>query len=58
MTVIYRTNKADWADTALAKKELAFYLRNNNKGQFDSAIKKEEDIIRSFTTEPKLKEAA
>jgi len=47
--VVYRTNKSEWYDAALAKRELAFYRGRNVNGQFDDAIKKEEDIIRGFT---------
>lgn len=49
MNVIFRTNQRDWADAALAKKELKFYRGRNTGGRFDDAIKKEENIIRSFT---------
>jgi hypothetical protein len=49
MNVIYRTDKQQWKDAALAKKELLFYRGRNVAGRFDDAIKKEEDIIRSFT---------
>lgn len=46
--VIFRTDKQEWADAALAKKELKFFRSKNTKGQFNSAIEKEEAIIRSF----------
>jgi len=49
MNVIYRTDKSMWKDAALAKKELQYYRGRNVGGRFDDAIKKEEDIIRSFT---------
>lgn len=47
--VIFRTNKQQWFDASLAKKELNFYRGRNTGGRFDDAIKKEEDIIRGFT---------
>lgn len=46
--VIFKTSSMDWREAGLAKKELSFYRRKNTKGQFNDAIKKEEDIIRSF----------
>ncbi len=49
MNVIYRTDKKQWYDASLSKKELAFYRGRNTGGRFDDAIKKEEDILRSFT---------
>jgi hypothetical protein len=49
MNVIFRTDMAGWRDAALAKKELNYYRARNVGGKFDPAIKKEEDIIRSFT---------
>lgn len=49
MNVIYRTNQQDWFDASLAKKELNFYRKRNGGGKFDEAIKKEEEILRSFT---------
>lgn len=47
--VIFRTDQQGWRDAALAKKELKFFRGRNTRGRFDDAIKKEEDIIRSFT---------
>jgi hypothetical protein len=59
MTVIFRTNKDDWRDASLAKKQLAWHRKMEGKGEFDIAIKKEEDIVRSFVTGlEKQKEAA
>lgn len=49
MTVIYKTNKNDWYEASLAKKELAFFRKRNTNGRFDEAIAKEEALIRSFT---------
>lgn len=49
MTVIYRTDKNDWASASMAKKQLAWHLKNNKDGVFDKAIEKEIDLIRSFT---------
>lgn len=48
MNVIYITDQATWAEAAMAKKELAFHRERNRKGIFDEAIKKEEELIRSF----------
>lgn len=48
MNVIYIQDQQTWAETAMAKKELAFHRSRNRKGLFDEAIKKEEDLIRSF----------
>lgn len=48
MTVIYRTNKNDWYEASLAKKELAFFRKRNINGRFDEAIAKEEALIRQF----------
>jgi hypothetical protein len=47
--VVFRTDKQQWKDASLAKKELAFFRGRNVNGRFDDAIKQEEDIIRSFT---------
>lgn len=46
--VIYIEDKAEWYEASLAKKELAFHRARNNKGLFNEAIKKEEELIRSF----------
>jgi len=49
MNIIFRTDKQEWRDASLAKKEIKFYRKRNTKGQFNSAIEKEQAIIRSFT---------
>jgi len=48
--VIFRTKQSDWYEASLCKRELAFFhQRNKNgKGLFDEAIRKNENIIRSF----------
>lgn len=49
MNVIFRTDKQSWYSAALAKRDLAFYRARNKRGKFNEAIKKEEEILRSFT---------
>jgi hypothetical protein len=46
--VISITDQQSWAEAAMAKKELAFHRSRNRNGLFNEAIKKEEDLIRSF----------
>lgn len=49
MNVIFKCNRQDWREAGLAKRELSFYRKRNVAGKFDSAIEKEEAIIKSFT---------
>lgn len=49
MNVIFRTNKDDWAEASLAKKQLAWHLANNKNGIFDEAITMETELLWSFT---------
>lgn len=46
--IIFRTDRQEWRDVSLAKKELQFYRKKNTRGKFNDAIEKEEAIIRSF----------
>ena len=46
--VIFITDKIDWAEASLAKKQLAWHLKNNKNGMFDEAIEKEIELVRSF----------
>jgi uncharacterized protein YycO len=48
LNIVFRTEKTDWAAAGLAKKSLAWHLKNNVNGIFDEAIKMETDLLWSF----------
>lgn len=54
MNVIFRTDKISWAEASLAKKSLAWHLKNNKNGIFDEAIKMETDLLWSFLKDGSL----